>query len=204
MWKQSRQPSGVYAIILYPCPLRLSYLSAPWHFNLFNHLILCAHIPVLQIKSLKRKQNQIKSLLKQIDPIKSFRSKSWWNKCVSSARVFRAVKQGKSPRKEKNLQQKKPMWVIRDTGKEAQIATPKLCFGASESAVRATGWVNFQATFYKLAPLQVAFTQNPEQSSTTSRTYRAEWQNKLFTGIWWLSTMPWQWPKCKFYLGWNA
>lgn len=170
MWKQSRHPSGTPPISLCQCPPRLSYLSVPWHFNHFNHLILCTHIPVLQIKSPKRRQNQIKSLLKQIDPIKSFWSKSWWNKRVSRTRVFRAVKQGKSPRKEKHLQQKEPTGVIRDAGKEAEIPTPKLCFCANKKGFRAMGQVNFQTTFYKWAPLPFALTQNPKQPATTSHT----------------------------------
>lgn len=82
-------------------------LGALWDWAVFllpgisSTLIIrfCTHaFQFLQIKSLKRKQNQIKSLPKQIDPIKSFRSKSWENKCVVSTRVFWAVKQGKGPR----------------------------------------------------------------------------------------------------------
>ena len=122
----------------------LGCLSAPWDWAVFllpgisSTLIIrfCTHaFQFLQIKSLKRKQNQIKSLPKQIDPIKSFRSKSWQNKCVASARVFWAVKQGKGPRWKKPPT-KEPTWVIRDAGKEAQIAEPKLGFCVSKSPFR--------------------------------------------------------------------
>jgi hypothetical protein len=146
---------------LFLCPLRLSWLSALWHFNHFNQTILCTRIRVLQIKPLKRKQNQIKSLLKQIDPMKSFWNESWWNKCLQCW-VFRAVKQGKRPRKDKNLQEKKYAWVIRDAEKKAQITTPKLCFCAGDSASQQWGKVIFRpsSTNWHLFSLPSPWTPN--------------------------------------------
>lgn len=86
------------------------------------------------------------------------------SKCVFCAGEFRAVKQGKCPRKKKRKEKKNPFkqkkcsWVIRDWESKLKLWMWSLASVPVRAAFRATGPGNFQATFDKLAPLWFAFT----------------------------------------------